>query len=99
MNDFERHLDALLGRLRGEGHLVVMFELPLPPFQAGFGAAQRRMARRHGVGLIPKRVLAGVLLTTGATLDTIHLSPTGHRLMAGSVEKTIGRTAGPGPVR
>ena len=93
------HLDALLGRLRGEGHLVVMFELPLPPFHAGFGAAQRRAARRHGVVLIPKRVLAGVLLTRGATFDTIHLSSTGHRLMAGAVGATLGRTAGPGPNR
>ena len=30
---FERRLDALLAKLRGGGRTVVMFELPLPPFQ------------------------------------------------------------------
>jgi acyl-CoA thioesterase-1 len=79
---FERGLDALLGRLREGGGAVIMLELPLPPFYNRYGAAQRRSAKRHGVVLIPKRVLLGVMTSDGATLDTIHLSWYGHELMA-----------------
>jgi acyl-CoA thioesterase I len=79
---FERGLDALLTRIRQGNHTIVMFELPLPPFCNRYGEAQRRLARRHGAFLIPKRVLLGVLTTEGATLDTIHLSARGHQLMA-----------------
>ena len=76
--EFARGLDALLGQLREEGRTVVMLELPLPPFYHRYGATQRRLAARHGVLLVPKRVLLGVLLSGGATLDTIHLSGSGH---------------------
>jgi acyl-CoA thioesterase-1 len=80
---FERDLDALLTSLRGGGdRTVVMLELPLPPLHNRFGAAQRRLAARHGVVLVPKRVLFGVLTARGATLDTIHLTQTGHTMMA-----------------
>lgn len=83
--DFSRGLDGLLARLCAEGRTVVMLELPLPPFCGEYGAIQRRLARSHGVGLVPKRVLIGVLTTRGATTDTLHLSATGHELMAGAV--------------
>jgi acyl-CoA thioesterase-1 len=82
---FEQGLDALLARLSGRGRTIVMLELPLPPFRQDVGAAQRRQARRHDVVLVPKRVLLGVLTSPGATLDTIHLSPSGHRRMAEAV--------------
>jgi acyl-CoA thioesterase-1 len=80
--DFERSLDVLLAKLRDDGRTVIMFELPLPPFHNRYGDAQRRLAKRHKVFLVPKRVLIGVLTSKGATLDTIHLSQRGHALMA-----------------
>jgi acyl-CoA thioesterase-1 len=83
--DFERDLDELLQGLRGPGRIVVMFELPLPPFCNGFGRAQRRLAHKNNVRLIPKRVFVEVLTTEGATVDSVHLSRRGHELMAATV--------------
>ena len=92
---FERDLDALLAVLRRGGRTVVMLELPLPPFANRYGAAQRRVARRHGVLLVPKRLLVGVLTADGATLDSIHLTPTGHDRMADAIWDVIHRAFGP----
>jgi acyl-CoA thioesterase I len=80
--EFERHLRALLAALNHPERLVVMLELPLVPFFAGYGRAQRRLAEEHGVFLVPKRIFAGVLATPGATADGLHLSAAGTRLMA-----------------
>jgi acyl-CoA thioesterase I len=82
---FEHGLDALLARLRQGNHTIVMLELPLYPFYNRYGDAQRRLARRHGALLIPKRVLLEIFTTPGATLDSIHLSAAGHQLMAQSI--------------
>jgi hypothetical protein len=70
-------------------------ELALPPFHNRYGDAQRRLATRHGVLLIPKRVLIGVLTSEGATLDTVHLSRRGHALMAETVWGILGGSIGP----
>ena len=86
---FERGLDALLKVLRRGGRTVVMLELPSPPFYNRFGSAQRRQAGRHGVLLVPRRVLLGVLTAKDATLDTIHLSPTGHARMAEAIWRAV----------
>lgn len=82
---FERGLDALLAKLREGNHTIVMLELPLYPFCNRYGAVQRRLAWRHGALLVPKRVLIQLLTTPGATLDTIHLSDSGHQLMADAI--------------
>jgi len=92
---FERGLDALLAKLRDGGRTVVMLELPLPPFYNRYGAAQRRLAKHHGVLLIPKRLLLGVLTSEGATLDTVHLSHRGHALMADAIWGVIHPAFGP----
>ncbi len=92
---YERALDALLAKLRGGGRTVVMLELPLPPFHNRYGDAQRRMAKRHGVLLVPKRVLIGILTSKGATVDSIHLSRRGHELMAKTVSGIIDQVIRP----
>ncbi|MFO0968260.1 MAG: GDSL-type esterase/lipase family protein [Gemmataceae bacterium] len=79
---FEERLDELLALLAGEGRTLVMFELPLPPFANAFGLVQRRLASKHDVVLVPKRVFAAILTANQATIDSIHLSPTGHERMA-----------------
>jgi acyl-CoA thioesterase I len=94
--DFEQGLDVLLAKLREDGRTVVMLELPLPPFHNRYGEVQRRLAKRHGVLLIPKRILMGVLTTAGATVDRFHLSPAGHALFAETVWGIIGQAVGPG---
>ncbi len=87
---FAARLDSLLQQVCRADRMVVMFELPLPPTFNAYGQAQRRLAARYGIVLIPKRVLMGVLTTRGATLDTIHLSQIGHDQMAESVWDVIG---------
>lgn len=83
--DFAQELEEMLGRLRRGGCRVVMIELPLPPLYNHYGAAQRRLARRHGVTLIPKRVLAGIFAVPSTTTDGLHLSGEGHRSLAAAL--------------
>jgi len=84
-DDFERDLERLLSLLCGAGRTVVMFELPLPPFGNSFGMAQRQLAAKYQVKLIPKRIFVGILTADNATIDGIHLTRTGHVLMAATV--------------
>lgn len=86
---FARDLDTLLAEVCASNRQVVMLELPLPPFRNEFGRIQRSLARTHKVALIPKRVFASVLMTEGSTVDTIHLSQTGHDRMAATVWELI----------
>jgi acyl-CoA thioesterase-1 len=88
--EFEQRLDALFALLCRPGRAVLMFELPLPPLSNAFGLAQRRLAARYGVLLIPKRVFAAVLTASDATVDGVHLTPHGHELMAECVWSLIG---------
>lgn len=80
--EFSRDLDALLRHVSAPGRQVIMFELPLPPFQHEYGRIQRSLAHKHNVSLVPKRIFLSVLATNDATLDTIHLSQAGHEQMA-----------------
>ena len=91
---FGADLDALLAAVAAPGRQVVMFELPLPPFYHEFGRMQRAAARRHNVALIPKRVFLGLLAGNEATLDTIHLSQSGHEQMANAVWQLVGPAYG-----
>lgn len=90
---FRRHLDALLGEIRRKGASIVLFELPLPPFQDDFGRVQRSLAREYGAVLVPKKVLASVFRLEGGTLDGIHLSPRGHEALARAVADRIASSA------
>ena len=88
---FAATLDECLTLLRKTNPRIIMFELPLPPFCNSYGLVQRRLARKHGVTLIPKRVLMGVLARRGATLDSIHLTQSGHDTLAKTVWRILGR--------
>lgn len=87
---FARDLDALLSALTASQRQIVMFELPLPPFCHEYGRIQRTLARKHGVALIPKRVLLSILAPSESTLDTIHFSQSGHQQMADCIWRVIG---------
>lgn len=90
-DEYAEHLDALLADLRGRGLDVGMMELPVIPGRWRFGAIQRDAAARHGVALIPKRVLAGILLTDGNTAPgDLHLSQAGHEAFAARVAEWLG---------
>jgi acyl-CoA thioesterase I len=87
--DYERGLDKLLAILSVSNWNILMFELPLPPFYNEFGRAQRSLASKYRVQLIPKRIFINVLTTDGATVDSVHLSHVGHDLMAATVWELI----------
>ncbi len=81
-SQFEIDLEALLSELRQENRQVIMFELPLPPFYHRYGMTQRRLAKKYEVILIPKRYFLSILAEGDATLDSIHLSQSGHQRMS-----------------
>jgi acyl-CoA thioesterase I len=84
--EFEQNLRSLLQKIvHRPDRAVIMLELPLAPWHIGYGRTQRRLAAEFGVTLVPKRFLAEVFGTKGATLDLAHLSPLGHEVMANKV--------------
>jgi acyl-CoA thioesterase I len=74
----------------GPDRQVVMLELPLFPFNNGYGVQQRRVASEYGIALIPRKYFAQVLGERGATIDGIHLSASGHRRMAEMIWEMVG---------
>lgn len=66
-----------------------MFELPLIPFHNSFGTAQRSLAKKYRVALLPKRFLTKVFGIAGGTLDGLHLSQAGHDALAGEIQGVI----------
>lgn len=94
---FESHLDQLVSVLRANGHDVAMFELPLFPFQNAYGRAQRAVAKRHAVALIPRRHFARVLGMENGTLDGLHLTQKGHDEMARRVAALLRIESEPKP--
>jgi acyl-CoA thioesterase I len=92
--EFAHDLEVLLASLRQPGRTIAMLELPLFPFQSGYGRVQRALARRFNVYLIPKRYLARVLGARGATTDGLHLSEAGAQAMADTVYSILGPALG-----
>jgi len=88
-SEFEASLERLLRKICRDDNAVLMLELPLPPLYNRFGEIQRRLAGRHGVVLIPKRYFASVLLGSDSTIDSLHLSPTGHRKMSDLIASLV----------
>ncbi len=79
VRQFETALDAMITAAGGE---VILLELPLLPGRWSYGAAQRRVAAKHGSVLVPKRILARVLAARGNTSDGVHLTQAGHDALA-----------------
>lgn len=90
--EFRQDLEKMLGLVCGPHRRVAMIELPLPPFYNRFGMVQRELAKSHGVTLIPKRYLAKIICTPGATVDGLHLSNAGHTLLAHAIFEMFIRT-------
>ncbi|HET6246948.1 MAG TPA: GDSL-type esterase/lipase family protein [Tepidisphaeraceae bacterium] len=79
---FAEDLELLAEKVEGPARRLVMLELPLLPFDNAYGLVQRRIAARHHITLIPRRFFVDVLQAPGATVDGIHLSAGGQRLLA-----------------
>lgn len=90
---FNAALDALLEALSRKHCRLIMFELPLPPTYNRYGEAQRTLAARYQVTLLPKWYLTRALGAHEGTLDGLHLSQASHELLAGEVAATFRRTA------
>jgi acyl-CoA thioesterase-1 len=88
--EFKQNLERLLQKVCRNDNAVVMLELPLPPLYNRYGEIQRRLARRHGVVLVPKRYFCGVLRGEQSVLDGLHLAPAGHRKMAEMIYGVLG---------
>jgi len=88
---FREDLEKMMGLVCGSRRIVAMVELPLPPFYNRYGMVQRALAREHGVTLIPKRFIADVMNTPGATVDGLHFSNTGHILFARALSRMLTR--------
>jgi len=82
---FYLQLDQLLGKLAAGNNQVVMFELPLFPFCNAFGKAQRNLAKKYNVTLIPKHYMTDVFDLKDGTVDGLHLSQKGHDALANSI--------------
>lgn len=74
---------------------VVMCELPLPPLGHRYGYAQRQLAARYRIALIPKRNFLRVLTMPHATVDGIHLSDQGQELMASLMAQVLRKSVTP----
>jgi lysophospholipase L1-like esterase len=94
-NLFEEGLSQILKKATKSGRLAVMLELPLRPQDIQYGRIQRRLAKKYGVVLVPKHFFARIFATKGATVDLVHLSPVGHRLMAERVWNLLKDSLGP----
>ena len=88
---FQNALDILLRRVTTPGRAVMMFELPLLPYQITYGQIQRRLAAKYRITLIPKRFFISVLSGQDATSDGLHLLPEGNRRMASLVSRVFAR--------
>ncbi len=86
---FREDLEVLLKKASATGSKLVMFELPLPPLKQGYGRAQRELAAKYNVVLIPKRYLGKVFSGSDSTMDGLHLSNRGHEKMAAVVRKFL----------
>jgi lysophospholipase L1-like esterase len=85
IKEFKQDLNQIISTLLKENHTVVMFELPILPWQYRYTRIQRELADKYRIPLIPKRFLAGIFSHKQATSDLAHLTETGHKLMADKV--------------
>ncbi len=79
---FAADLHALVLAVTGTERRVVMFELPLVPFQNEYGRIQREVSSLYGVALLPRSILAGAVALPGHASDGLHLSARGHSWVA-----------------
>jgi lysophospholipase L1-like esterase len=91
VREFERNLRSLITESRARGAEVVwLVEFPPLPGRWWWTAAQRRTARATESFLIPRRILARVLVKEENTFDGLHLTDSGHAELAGRIEPWLG---------
>ncbi|MBN1517579.1 hypothetical protein JXA32_13535 [Candidatus Sumerlaeota bacterium] len=86
---FADDLDRLLQKVCTPDRRVVMLELPSAPLMSEYVRAQRRLSRRYGVHLLPRRIFCAVLAASNSTTDGLHLSAKGHAAISRWISRTI----------
>ncbi|MCC6681364.1 MAG: hypothetical protein IT445_10735 [Phycisphaeraceae bacterium] len=86
---FATQLDQLLSSLQQPGRTLIIFELPSMPWKGQHVLAQRRLAKRYGVQLIPRRLFVSVIGDRNHSIDGVHLNAAGHEAMAQLVEDIL----------
>ena len=88
--EYEAGFEKLMDYLSSRQHSVIMMEMPFPPLEYRLAFAQRKIIKRYGIKVIPKRFLSGILfLHEGATSDGIHLTQKGHEIFADRLSKIM----------
>jgi lysophospholipase L1-like esterase len=87
--EFRDNLEKLLKMVRRRAKTIVMFELPSPPFRPDYSRIQRKLCKKYGVYLIPKRYFVKVVGPEENSFDGLHLSNKGHQCMADTVLEAI----------
>ncbi|MBL4885203.1 MAG: hypothetical protein JKY95_11795 [Planctomycetaceae bacterium] len=64
---FQSKFETLIKTLANQNHQILIFEMPLFPFQNSFGYAQRSTARRYNAAILPKRYFTKVLAMQNGT--------------------------------
>ncbi|MBW3670065.1 MAG: hypothetical protein KY432_00165 [Acidobacteria bacterium] len=89
--EYARNLRTLIEESRNRGaEIVWLVELPPLPLRWSWAAVQRRTARDTGTILIPRRVLASVLVEEANTYDGLHLTDRGHEELARKMSVWLG---------
>ncbi|MBN1796550.1 MAG: SGNH/GDSL hydrolase family protein [Sedimentisphaerales bacterium] len=94
---FEKSLQNLLENITTQNRIIIMFELPVLPWQVDYILIQRKLSKKYDAILIPRCYLVKVLAAKDATLDSIHLSPKGHQIMAETIWEIIRDSIPPKP--
>lgn len=90
---FEKRFERLLSAASARGtRRLIMLELTTLPGRWGYGAIQRRLAKRYRCILVPRRILATVQCATGNTSDGVHLTQKGHDEFAWALGNWLGWT-------
>lgn len=90
-SEFRAAMDRILSTASDGGRrCVLLVELPLLPASWAYGRVQRSLASKHAGTLVPKRILARVLLAEGNTEDGLHLTQQGHDALARALTEWVG---------
>lgn len=82
------NLDTIVERIQQTGALVVLVGLKGLPFDQGYGAGYRDLARRRGCLYVPD-AMGGIITDVKLKSDQVHPNGKGYRLIAERIAKML----------
>lgn len=82
------NLDRMVEKIQRQGAMVVLVGLKGFPFDQGYGAAYKALARRRGCVFVPD-AMGGILTEPGLKADQVHPNGKGYRLIAEKVADAL----------